>query len=92
MEGWGRDEVMTSVRRLDNKIIMLCPCVCICTIMHIIGIVRLTLDSASLYLAMSLLNERTSTIANMADRKMVMTTEQTRECHWMLDGGALFKM
>ena len=83
---------MTSGRKLDNKIIMLCPCVCICTVMHIIGIVRLTLDSASLYLAMSLLNERTSTKANMADRKMVMTTELTRENHWMVDGGVLFKM
>ena len=31
-------------------------------------------------------------MANMADRKIVMTIELTRENHWMLDGGALFKM
>ena len=92
MEGWERDEVMTSGRKLDNKVFMLCPRVCICTIVHIIGMVRHTLDSASLYLAMSRLNERTSTMANAADRKMVMTTELTRENHWTLDGGALFKM
>ena len=64
---------------------------CLCTGVLGVTLDIRTLDSASLYLAMSLRSERTSTIANMPDKKIVMMTELTRENHWMLDGGPVLK-